>query len=185
LKIGLTQLLPMKNQAIICLLAGAIALAQVACSPKADQQQAEAAATTATTADRSVATETAAPATSEAATQPAEFAQFQFETQEYNFGTIEQGKKVRYTYKFTNTGKIPLVISQVQPQCGCTAADYTKDPVPPGGKGEIVLEFDSNGKEGQQNKITTVFANIQGGSTILGMTGVVQPLGDGRPLRRN
>lgn len=181
----MNQSLHMKTQAIICLLAGAIALAQAGCSPKVEEQQSEAVAATEASVSQPVAAETTAPATSEAAAQPAEFAQFQFETQEYNFGTIEQGKKVRYTYRFTNTGKIPLVISQVQPQCGCTAADYTKDPVPPGGKGEIVLEFDSSGKEGQQNKITTVFANVQGGSTILGMTGVVQPLGDGRPLRRN
>jgi len=172
----------MKNKIITYLLAGTVVLSQLACSPKVKEQQTESVATTETSVGQSVATEAAA---SQVATQPAEFAQFQFETQEYNFGTIQQGKKVSYTYRFTNIGKVPLVISQVQPQCGCTAADYTKDPVPPGGTGQIVLEFDSSGKEGQQNKITTVFANIQGGSTILAMTGVVQPLGDGRPLRRN
>ncbi|MCS6968772.1 MAG: DUF1573 domain-containing protein [Cytophagales bacterium] len=113
------------------------------------------------------------------------YAQFKFETQEYNFGKIQQGKKVRYTYKFTNVGKVPLVISHVQPQCGCTAASYTKDPVPPGGQGEITLEFDSQGREGQQNKITTVYANVPGGNVLLTMTGLVEVLPDGRPVRKN
>ncbi|MCS7019149.1 MAG: DUF1573 domain-containing protein [Cytophagales bacterium] len=167
----------MKTQVIICLLVGALA----ACSPQKQEQQ----TSSSSTATESQAANTATTNTDSTATQQSAFAMFQFETQEYNFGTIQAGKKVRYAYKFTNVGTVPLVISQVQPQCGCTAADYTKDPVPPGGQGEIVLEFDSQGREGQQNKITTVYANIPGGSTILGMTGVVEPLSDGRPLRRN
>ncbi|WP_448518225.1 DUF1573 domain-containing protein [Rhodoflexus sp.] len=173
----------MKNKALICLIAGAITLAQVACSPKTEGQQ-TADTSAEATISQPVATETTAPAATEQ--QPAAaFAAITFDSQEYNFGTITPGKKVRHAYKFTNTGQVPLVISQVQPQCGCTAADYTKEPVPPGGQGEIVLEFDSNGREGQQNKLTTVFANIPGGSTILAMTGFVEPLSDGRPIRRN
>lgn len=172
----------MKNTAFICLLCAAVA----ACSPKQQEQSSEeitaSTAATATTVAEPVATTDSVAA----AAQPAPaYAEFKFESQEYNFGTITAGKKVRHAYKFTNIGQVPLVISQVQPQCGCTAADYTKEPVPPGGQGEIVLEFDSQGREGQQNKLTTVFANVPGGSTILGMTGFVESLGDGRPLRRN
>lgn len=170
----------MKIRTAIYLSAAALMWVQTACSPSAKERESTAtenpSQSVAARPDTAVSAETVA---------SKEFAAFKFETQEYNFGTIPAGKKVRYAYKFTNTGNIPLVISQVQPQCGCTAADYPKDPVPPGGQGEIVLEFDSQGREGQQNKITTVYANVPGGSTILAMTGTVEPLPDGRPLRKN
>ena len=39
------------------------------------------------------------------------------------------------TYNFTNTGDKPLVISKVTSSCGCTEVDWTKSPIPAGGKG--------------------------------------------------
>ena len=47
------------------------------------------------------------------------------------------------TYHFTNTGNKPLVISKVYSSCGCTSVDWTKTPVPAGGKGMITATFDA------------------------------------------
>src|SRR5688572_20804082 len=38
-----------------------------------------------------------------------------FERTDYDFGTIKEGQKVNYTYKFKNNGQAPLIIQSVQP----------------------------------------------------------------------
>lgn len=76
-----------------------------------------------------------------------------------NFGKIQEGQKVALSFRFKNTGNKPLVIESVQPACGCTVADYPKQPLKPGEEGEITGEFDSQGREGQQHKEITVTTN--------------------------
>lgn len=76
-----------------------------------------------------------------------------------SFGDIKQGETVSHTFTFKNTGKEPLIISSVQTTCGCTVANYTKDPILPGKTGEIKASFNSTGKFGGQNKVITVLSN--------------------------
>jgi hypothetical protein len=82
-----------------------------------------------------------------------------FEKLEHDFGTITEGQKVTYTYKFKNTGSAPLIIQNAQPSCGCTAPDWSREPIPVGGSGFVKAEFDSKGKPGMQNKSITVTSN--------------------------
>lgn len=85
---------------------------------------------------------------------------FTWETTSHDFGDIFQGDKVEYTYKFTNTGTEPIVITNVNVTCGCTTPKgWPRDPIPPGAKGEIVVAFNSAGKMGKQNKVVTVISN--------------------------
>ena len=78
----------------------------------------------------------------------------------FDFGDLRQGDKVEYTFRFTNTGTQPLIISNVSTQCGCTAPKgWPRTPVMPGGKGEITISFDSTGKIGRQNKVAIVVSN--------------------------
>jgi hypothetical protein len=76
-----------------------------------------------------------------------------------NFGKITEGQKLSVSFRFKNTGNKPLIIESVQPACGCTVADYPRQPIPPGGEGEITGEFNSEGREGQQHKEITVTTN--------------------------
>jgi hypothetical protein len=46
-----------------------------------------------------------------------------FENENHNFGTITEGEKVSYAFKFKNTGKKDLVISSAKGSCGCTVAE--------------------------------------------------------------
>ncbi len=108
-------------------------------------------------------------------TTPTEIAQIAFETMEHDFGKIREGEKVTYRFKFKNTGKIPLKITDVKPSCGCTASDYTKEPVPPGGEGYVEVVFDSQGRTGTQQKTVTVFANTDPPSFLLRFKGEVLP----------
>ncbi|MBX2945713.1 MAG: DUF1573 domain-containing protein [Cyclobacteriaceae bacterium] len=82
-----------------------------------------------------------------------------FEKNTHDFGDIFQGDQVEHVFKFTNTGNEPLIISNIQVTCGCTAPSWPKNPIPPGGKGEIKIGFNSTGKMGRQNKTVTVVSN--------------------------
>jgi predicted small secreted protein len=94
-----------------------------------------------------------------------------FERDKWDFGQIFQGEKVEYIFRFTNTGESPLIISKTDVSCGCTAAGYSKEPIPPGGKGEMVVTFDSNGKKNRFNKEVTITANTVPNTSKLYITG--------------
>lgn len=96
-----------------------------------------------------------------------------FEHDTYDFGKIKQGDKVKHEFYFTNTGKNVLVIENVKPTCGCTAVDWTKDPVPPGGRGRIEAQFNSAGKSGAQLKHVTIVYNGDPKITRVTFTGEV------------
>lgn len=78
-------------------------------------------------------------------------------------GRINEGQKVEVSFRFRNSGSKPLIIESVQPSCGCTVANYPKEPISPGGEGEITGTFDSHGREGLQHKELTVKANTTTG----------------------
>ena len=83
-----------------------------------------------------------------------------FEKKTHDFGDIAQGDKVEHTFYFTNTGNEPLIITNVQVSCGCTVPKgWPRDPIPPGGKGELTVSFNSAGKSGRQNKPVTIISN--------------------------
>ncbi len=82
-----------------------------------------------------------------------------FDSPSHDFGDITAGTKVSHTFKFTNTGTAPLVISRVQTTCGCTVPTWPSQPIPPGEKAEIAATFNSQGKMGVQNKVITIHSN--------------------------
>lgn len=99
-----------------------------------------------------------------------------FEKKTHDFGDIFQGDKVEETFKFTNTGTEPLIITNVQVTCGCTTPKgWPRDPIMPGGKGEITVAFNSAGKSGRQNKVVTIVSNAVNseGSQISFVTNVL------------
>ncbi|NBP69010.1 MAG: DUF1573 domain-containing protein [Cytophagia bacterium] len=102
-------------------------------------------------------------------------AAIQFEKLEHDFGTISEGQKVSYTYKFKNTGDAPLIIQSAQPSCGCTVPEWSKDPIPVGGEGYVKAEFDSKGKPNVQNKTITVTANTYPKQTTIRFKAMVIP----------
>ncbi|SRR5258708_15917711 len=96
---------------------------------------------------------------------PAPGAVIAWEKNIHDFGDIAQGDKVEHSFKFTNTGSDPLVITNVQVTCGCTTPKgWPRDPINPGDKVEITVQFNSSGKIGRQNKVVTVVSNAVGGN---------------------
>ncbi len=77
----------------------------------------------------------------------------------FNFGKIKEGEKVRHAFKFKNLGENPLMISDAIVSCGCTVPSFSKDPILPGGEGEIMVEFNSAGRKGHQQKNVLIVSN--------------------------
>jgi hypothetical protein len=109
----------------------------------------------------------------------------QYESEKFNFGVVDEGEVVSHVYKFKNTGNEPLIISNAKGSCGCTVPTWPKEPVPPGGTGELKVEFNSKGKPGPQSKRVTVTANTTPTETYLEIAGEVrgkeQPAAKGKP----
>ncbi len=89
-----------------------------------------------------------------------------FAESEFDFGEMEGGTNVEHIFKFTNTGKAPLVIVDAKGSCGCTVPSYSKDPVAPGAEGELLVKFNGSGKN-QISKTVTVTTNTAKGKETL------------------
>ena len=100
-------------------------------------------------------------------------AAIKFDKEEHDFGSLLQGEVVSYSFHFTNTGNVPLIISEVGSSCGCTVGDYPREPIAPGKKGEIKVTYNSAGHHGFQSRILTVMSNTIPAKTTLRIKGKV------------
>ncbi|MDZ7635458.1 MAG: DUF1573 domain-containing protein [Bacteroidales bacterium] len=99
-----------------------------------------------------------------------------FASTRHDYGNMkEEAGKKEALFSFTNTGDSVLVITRVQPSCGCTASDYTKSPVPPGGKGFVTAVFDPRGYNSRFAKSISVYSNSKPAVTVLIIEGTVAP----------
>ncbi|WP_027000927.1 DUF1573 domain-containing protein [Eisenibacter elegans] len=77
----------------------------------------------------------------------------------HDFGQIKQGAPQTAIFEFTNIGNSPLILSAVNPSCGCTVPEYTKDPIAPGKTGTIKATYNAAAM-GNFNKSITVMSNV-------------------------
>lgn len=97
-----------------------------------------------------------------------------FEEEAFDFGKIKKGEKVTHAFKFTNTGKTPLIVTNATATCGCTTPTWPKSPIKPGDSGVISVTFDSSSKQpGLQDKQITVEANTNPGANVVHLIGEV------------
>jgi hypothetical protein len=97
-----------------------------------------------------------------------------YDGERFDFGVADEGEVVKHTFKFTNVGKDPLLINNAKGSCGCTVPTWPKEAIPPGGIGEIRVEFNTKGKPGMQSKRVTVTANTNPTETFLEIKGEVR-----------
>jgi hypothetical protein len=97
-----------------------------------------------------------------------------FDDDMHNFGNIKEvDGPVSFTFNFTNTGSEPLIIQNVQPSCGCTTPEWSKEPVIPGGKGYVKATFNPAGRPGVFSKSILVVNNSAQNQVVLKITGEV------------
>lgn len=92
----------------------------------------------------------------------------------HDFGIMHEGETSTYEFEFTNNGKSPLIISNATGSCGCTVADYPRNPVQPGKSGVMKVIFNSTGKQGHQEKSVSVSTNSRHGTHMLYIKADVQ-----------
>ena len=100
--------------------------------------------------------------------------QITFTNYDHDFGSIMQDTENAYTFKFKNTGNEPLVIENAKGSCGCTVPSYPKEPIPPGGEGEIGVVYKPGKQKNNQTKKVTITANTDPVQTILTIKANVQ-----------
>lgn len=87
------------------------------------------------------------------------YPEMQFDTMQWNFGSIREGATVSHDFHFKNVGNGVLVIQDVHPSCGCTSPSWPKEPIAPGETAVITVKFNSTGKTGKQGKTVTIISN--------------------------
>ena len=97
---------------------------------------------------------------------------FKFETEEIDYGTIQQDADGLRVFKFTNTGEAPIVITNAKGSCGCTVPTYSKNVIKPGETGEIEVKYATN-RIGKFTKTVTLTSNASEPSKVLRIKGEV------------
>lgn len=98
----------------------------------------------------------------------------QFEEETFNFGKVLEGEKVSHAYKFKNTGKNDLIISNASGSCGCTVPEWPREAIKPGESGVINVVFNSERRAGNAEKSVTIFANTEPSKTVIRLRGFVE-----------
>lgn len=80
------------------------------------------------------------------------------ETQ-HDFGNVNEGDKVNYTFRFVNKGASTLNIKDIKTSCGCTAALASADNLTPGQEGTIKVELDTKNRSGKMSRTITINSN--------------------------
>jgi hypothetical protein len=89
---------------------------------------------------------------------------------------IKEGDKLDITFRVKNIGNKPLIITSVNPGCGCTLAEKPEKPIVPGETGTIKASFNSEHQgTGIKSKTVNVFANTEPQMTSLTFEVEVKP----------
>ncbi|MCH7535674.1 MAG: DUF1573 domain-containing protein [Bacteroidetes bacterium] len=96
-----------------------------------------------------------------------------FESETIDYGTIKQGSDPYREFKFTNTGKEPLIITKAKGSCGCTIPEWPKEPINPGESSVIRVRYDTK-RVGVFTKSVTISSNAKTPSKVIKIKGKVE-----------
>jgi archaellum component FlaG (FlaF/FlaG flagellin family) len=100
-------------------------------------------------------------------------AEITFEKDVHDFGTIPFGGDGTYDFKFTNTGKEPLVITNAAGSCGCTVPKWPKEPTLKGQTAVVNVHYDTK-RPGPFTKTVTITSNAKTASKVITIKGTVE-----------
>lgn len=90
-----------------------------------------------------------------------------------NFGFIKRGSLVKIVYEVINTGNQPALIVDAEVSCSCTSVDFLKQPLLPGQKQNITVNFDTKPVYGRQDRVVLLHSNDPKSPAKLRYKGVV------------
>jgi len=92
---------------------------------------------------------------------------------EHDFGDIQQHRPVTHNFVLHNISDEPFLIDNVRTACGCTAPDWTFEPIEPGSYSTIKVTYDAK-KAGYFKKKIKVYVSCQRKAEILAIEGWVE-----------
>jgi hypothetical protein len=90
----------------------------------------------------------------------------QVDESQFNFGTMQQGRRKSHTFVFKNLGGAPLKLRVGKPTCKCTVGQVTDRPIPPGETGTVTLEWTALTGSGPFRQSAPVYTNDPLNSTV-------------------
>ena len=99
-------------------------------------------------------------------------ASISWKSESIDVGEIPQGTPKAIVFEFKNTGNAAVVITNVKGSCGCTATDYTKEPILPGKSAKVTATYNAANK-GAFTKTVTVTTSAETAPKILTLRGTV------------
>lgn len=82
-----------------------------------------------------------------------------FSETQHDFGKVNEGDKVNYTFNFANKGTSELTIKDIKTSCGCTAALLSQDNLAPGQEGTLKVELNTQNRSGKMSRTVTISSN--------------------------
>ena len=76
----------------------------------------------------------------------------------HDFGAVTEGDKLAHTFELSGSPTVPVGITRVETSAPWVTADLKTLRIPPGGKGQVEVSFDTLGRTGDLEKRVTVVA---------------------------
>ena len=95
-----------------------------------------------------------------------------FEKTSFDYGTVKYSGDGTCEFTFKNTGKEPLLLTNVKASCGCTTPTWPKQPIKKGKTGTIVVKYNTK-ITGTFTKSIRVYSNAKTNLVTLKITGTV------------
>lgn len=90
-----------------------------------------------------------------------------FSKLDFNFGIVNKGQVITRYITFKNDGKRDLVISNVKSSCGCTIANWPRNPIAPNNSDSLLLELNTSSLNGKIMKTVTIISNSKPNTKVI------------------
>lgn len=90
----------------------------------------------------------------------------EFKSDHINLGTIQKDHPAQATFKLYNRGNADLLVQNIETDCGCSVADWNKDPIKSNDSTEITIHYTKNDL-GHFQRIAYVYANVDDSPIVL------------------
>jgi Protein of unknown function (DUF1573). len=90
---------------------------------------------------------------------PDKRAMLELSTPSFDFGSIMKDSIYEGNVIITNSGNVSLVIEKINPGCGCTTANLSKEIILPDDTCMLTFSYNTLNKIGKQNNFITIIAN--------------------------
>lgn len=98
-----------------------------------------------------------------------------FDKTSHDFGEIDNGTAVETVFSYTNSGRSPLVVTDIKSSCGCTVPQgWSKEPLMPGESSQFTVKFNGKGAN-KVSKTITLTTNTEKGREQVRISAFIKP----------